>query len=695
VTDGHHFLRDLATVLGVAAVTTVAFQMLRWPVVLGYLLAGLVVGPHVPIPLVADLGTVQTLSELGLILLLFSVGLEFRIGKLLRVAPNAGLVGLVEVGLMLFLGATCARLLGWSGQEQVYAGGVVAISSTTIVVKAFDAQRVGGRQRELVLGVLVVEDLIAILLLAGLTAWSAGGGLSGRELLTAVGRLLGFLLLLITVGLLTVPRLFRAVVRLGQPETTLVAAVGFCFTIALLAQAAGYSVALGAFVAGMLVAESGREQEIEHLVRPVRDLFAAIFFVSVGMLIDPRLIARSWLPIAVFTPLVLCGKIAAVGVGAFLAGNSVRSSVMAGFSLAQIGEFSFILAGLGRAVGAVGEQLYPVAVAVAAITALTTPSLVRAAGPVSDWVDRRLPRPLQTFAALYGSWVERLRASRGAGQRSRVRRAVRLLLLDATSLLGLVFLSSLAGPSAAGWMQAQLGVGPRVTGWLLPVAGFALALPLLWGLLRVSRQLAGLLSNEAFPAPPGGATDPAAAPRRVLAVALHAGLLLLVGVPVLPITAPFLPPLSGALALTSLLALSLSGLWRSAADLQGHLRAGALVVVEVIAAQGASAAREDQAAGHALLEQVHSLLPGLGEPEPATIGAGSRAAGKTLRELNLRGRTGATVLGIARGEEQLILPDGAERLLEGDLLALAGSSEAISAAREELSGGASGSGVAP
>lgn len=684
MTSGHEFLRDLATVLGVAAVTTVAFQKLRWPVVLGYLLAGLLIGPHVPVPLVASLQTVQTLSELGVILLMFSVGLEFRIGKLLRVAPNAGLVGVVEIGLMVFLGTTCSRLLGWDGAEQIFAGAVVAISSTTIVVKAFDAQKVGGRQRELVLGVLVVEDLVAILLLAALAAVSAGGGLGGRELLLTLGRLFGFLLALLAAGLLLVPRLFRAVVRLGQAETTLVAAVGLCFAVALLAQAAGYSVALGAFMAGTLVAESGKEHEIERLVRPVRDLFAAIFFVSVGMLIDPRLVAREWAAVLAFVPLVVLGKVAAVGAGAFLAGNGVRTAVTAGLSLAQIGEFSFIIAGLGRAQGAIGDRLYAVAVAVATATALTTPTLVRVAGPAADWVDRRLPRPLQTFAALYGSWLEQLRASRDAGEGGRVRRMARLLLLDSASLAALAFAASRARAPAAAWLRANLRLTERPAGLLLLLAGLALAAPLLWGLLRVTWSLANLLAHKALPAAPAGAPDPAAAPRRVLTVALQAGLVLLVGGPLLAVTQPLLPPLLGGFVLAGLLVVVLVGLWRSASDLQGHVRAGALAIVEVIAAQGASATPQAEAAERALLDQVHRLLPGLGEPEPARLVPGSPAVGRTLRELNLRGHTGATILGIARGEAQILLPDGAETLREGDLLALAGATEAIEAARAAL-----------
>src|SRR3989454_220728 len=285
--DAHAFLTSLTVVLAVAAVTTVVFQRLRQPVVLGYLIAGLIVGPHVPIPLVANPAVVQTLSELGVILLMFSLGLEFRLRKLMAVGPTAGLTALLQSSLMVWLGFTIGRLFGWTPLESLFAGAVIAISSTTIIAKAFDEQGITGTLREFVVGVLIVEDLIAVLLMAVLTAIASGTGLAAGPLVATVARLVAFLVTLVAVGLMVVPRAIRVIVRLNRRETTLVASIGICFTIALLAQAFGYSIALGAFLAGSLVAESGEEKQVERLVEPVRDVFAAVFFVSVGMLIDP------------------------------------------------------------------------------------------------------------------------------------------------------------------------------------------------------------------------------------------------------------------------------------------------------------------------------------------------------------------------------------------------------------------------
>src|SRR4051812_22428826 len=323
----HDFLRALTTVLCVAGVTTVVFQRLRQPIVLGYLLAGLIVGPHVSIPLVANREVVQALSELGVILLMFSLGLEFSMRKLVEVAPTAGLTAIVQCSVMLYLGYLTAQAFGWSTLASVFAGAIVAISSTTIIAKAFDEQRISGPLRELVVGVLIVEDLIAILLMTALTAMTAGGGLSAQVVMQTTGRLSLFLVGLVVIGLLIVPRIIRQTRKLDQPETMLVVGIGIAFAGALVALEFGYSVALGAFIAGSLVAESGEGRRMEHLVQPVRDVFAAIFFVSVGMLIDPIVVAHNWILVLAFTLLVVFGKIIGVAFGAFLAGAGVRTSV--------------------------------------------------------------------------------------------------------------------------------------------------------------------------------------------------------------------------------------------------------------------------------------------------------------------------------------------------------------------------------
>jgi CPA2 family monovalent cation:H+ antiporter-2 len=676
--SAHDFLQALAVVLCVAAVTTVVFQRLRQPVVLGYLIAGLIVGPYVPIPLVADVSVVQTLSELGVILLMFSLGLEFSLRKLVQVAPTAGITAVIQSSLMVWLGFVAGRAFGWSVMESIFAGAIIAISSTTIIAKAFDEQGVRGGLRELVVGILIVEDLLGILLMAILTALATQAGDSGAVVWMAAGKLALFLAALIGGGMLVVPRFVRFLVGLRRNETLLVACVGICFAISLLALELGYSVALGAFIAGTLVAESGEQRRIEHLVQPVRDVFGAIFFVSVGMLIDPRMIAAQWVPVAILTGVVLVGKVIGVSLGAFLTGNGPRTSIQAGMSLAQIGEFSFIIAALGLTLKATRPFLYPVAVAVSAITTLTTPWLIRSSGTFASFVDRCLPPPLQTFASLYGTWLERLRASRAQG--GMVRRLVGMLAIDAGLLAAVIIGGAVAAQRFGPKLAERMSLDPLVALGAIAVLAGGIAVPFIVGVVRITGRLGRELASAALPNTAGGGPDLASAPRRAMVVTLQLGLGLVVLLPLAALTQPFLPgyllaPLLGALCVGLGVAF-----WRGAANLEGHVRAGAQVIVEALAKQSKSGEGSTDP-----LSQVNELLVGMGDPEPCRIPPSSRAVGKTLAELDLRSLTGATVLAITRDGSGSVLPSAKEVIRAGDVLALAGTQEAVDAARALLS----------
>ena len=692
--DAHEFLQNLATVLGVAALTTVIFQRLRLPVVLGYLIAGLIIGPHVPIALVADAQLVQVLSELGVILLMFSLGLELSVRSLARVGISTVFIAVIECSLMLWLGFVVGRAFGWTTTESVFAGAMVAISSTTIIARTFDEQRTGGKLRELVFGVLVVEDLVAILLLTALTAIGSGQGTSAGALAETAGRLAGFLALLLAGGLLIVPPLMRLVVRLERAETTLVASIGLCFATALLASEMGYSVALGAFIAGSLVAESGEAETVERLVHPVRDMFAAIFFVSVGMQIDPALLAEHWFPVVALCALVMIGKLLNVSLATFLAGHGVRNAVQTGMSMAQIGEFSFIIAALGISLGAVGDFLYPVAVAVSAVTALTTPALVRGSAAAAGWVDRRLPRPIQTFAALYGAWIDGLRSAPRDTAGARLRRTARWLAVDAMLVCAVVIGASLSQGAIAAWLAATTRIELDLARALVIAGAVVATLPFLWGMIGLARRLGLRLAEVALPAASGaagGGLDLTATPRRALVVGLQLGCLLIVAAPVIALTQPFLPPLSAVVLVVVVLVLGFA-FWRSAADLEGHVRAGAEMIVEALSSRAGPPPAGP--VDHGGAAPIHDALRGLGAPEVILVAEGSAVAGKSLATLNLRGATGATVLAIRRGTTNVVVPSGDVVLETGDALALAGSLEAIAAARTMLGASAGAGDVA-
>lgn len=683
--DAHHFLTNLALVLCVAAITTALFQQLRQPLVLGYLLAGAIVSPHTPFPLFADEETIRAFSELGVILLMFSLGLEFSFARLLRVGPTAGLVGVIQCSLMIWLGYLTGQMLGWTVLESLYTGALISISSTTIIVKAFAEENVPARLREIVFGILIVEDLIAILLLAVLTTVSGSSGLTAEGLAATMGRLATFLAVVVVGGLFAIPRLMRAVIRLDRPETTVVTSIGLCFGFALAAQAVGYSVALGAFLAGSLVAESGEGEVVEPLIRPVRDIFAAVFFISVGMLVDPMLVADQWAAVLLLTAVIVVGKLAGVGIGVFLTGESIRTSIKSGMSLAQIGEFSFIIAGVGLSSGATGAFLYPLAVSVSAVTTLLTPWLIRASDPVASYVDRRLPKPVQTFAALYGTWVEQLRT--GPAESTSGRRARRLsgwLLLDTALLAGIIISTAVWGTELVDRVRSAAEFPEELTWIVVAAVATTIAVPLCIGIARCTAALARVLGAIALP-PAAAGTDLGAAPRGVLVITLQITILLLVGAPLIALTSPFLPPFSAPLVVAGIILILGLALWRSARNLQDHTRAGAQAIMEVLARQlGSTAGEHDEK--DADLRQLHQLLPGLGAPRPIRVEAASPAVGRTLAQLNLRGLTGATILAIIREHDGVLIPTGKDVLQAGDLLAVAGTARAIESVEMLLEG---------
>ena len=677
---GYEFLRTFALVLVTAGITSILFQRLRLPVVFGYLLAGFLISPNMPaFPLQADAEIVQTLSELGVILLMFALGLEFSLSRFVKIAPTAGLIALGQSALLIVLGYFAGQAFGWTKLESVFAGAIIAISSTTIIVKAFAEQNTTGTFKNIVVGVLIAEDLIAILLLAVLTTAAKGTGVGGTELLVTIARLVAFLLAFLSIGILLIPRAIRGVMRLHRPETTVVVSLGLAFLCAFIALYFGYSVALGAFLAGALAAESGLGPRLERTIMPVRDVFAAVFFVAVGMLIDPRLIVENWPAIVVLTAIVIMGNVIGVPISSVLAGYSVRSSVQAGMSLAQIGEFSFIIATVGLTTGAIRPFLYPVAVAVSAITTLTTPFMIRHADRAGGWVDAKLPRPIQTFIALYDSWIARGRASHG---QVRFGRATAFLGLDVLLLAALLIGSSLESERLAAAVTKSVGLEKQAADVVVLAGTAFLAAPLVYALMRSTRTIARELAQRALPLAPANTVDYARASRQTFTIAVQIGLLLPSGAALAALTQPFLPSARVFWFMAAITAVLAFLFWRSARDLEGHARAGAEVVAAVLT-RGLEQSHEPS---HDGAEQPFTdLLRSLGEPQAQFLGEDSPAIGRTLASLNLRGRTGATILAVRREGHDILLPSGGEVLEAGDVVILAGAHEAIADARKQLS----------
>lgn len=661
---GSRVLIELVIVLGTAAAVTVVFQALRFPVVLGYVLAGLLIGPHVsvPMPLVANADLVHVLSELGIILLMFTIGLELPLKTIARVGLPAAMTALFEVGLVVTIGALIARLLGFSPVAAVFVGACLGISSTMLVAKAFEELGWKGGFTEVVFAILVFEDLIAIVLLAIVAAVASGAGLDAPELARMLAKLAGFLVLMLVGGLLLVPRTVRWIAQRARSETLAVTALAICFGTAALAAYASYSVALGAFVAGVLIAESGRGHDVFELVRPFRDIFAMVFFVSVGMTIDPHELMVEGPRIAALTLVVLLAKPVGVTIGVFLAGHGVNPAVRAGLSLAQIGEFSFVIAGI---VG--GPTLLAIAVGVSVLTTIVSPFFVRNSEAIAEWLAARLPRRIAMFVSFYESWLEKLRG-RETGGWKRYRRGVTVLVLDAGVLITIMIAASTVGPR----LLARTGLTGVTVPIVLVVAAGVLAAPFAFSMVRRVAVLSRRLAAEVIPV--GEPVDLGRAPRRALIVTFQLGMSLALAVPIVATVQPFIP---GSWMLVVVVALGLVVIMRrSIADFEGHVHAGSELILEMLSAP--------QQPETPLGAQVETILPGFGGMATVTLPPTSDAVGRSLAQLDLRARTGATVLAIGRGAHGLATPSPTEPLQAGDVLALAGSDEAVAAARDVL-----------
>ncbi len=389
-------IRDLALILFSAGVITLIFKRLKQPLVLGYIVAGFLASPHMPYtPSVEDMVDVKSWADLGVIFLLFALGLEFSFKKLVKAGGTAIVAACTVILCMMAVGILAGTAFGWKQMDCIYLGGMLAMSSTTIIYKAYDDM--GLRQQRfagLVLSVLILEDILAIILMVMLSTIAVSRNFEGMEMAFSIAKLAFFLILWFVVGIYLIPTFLKKARKWMSSETLLVVSLGMCFGMVVLASHAGFSAAFGAFMMGSILAETVEAETIVKVVAPVKDLFGSIFFVSVGMMVDPAMIAEYWLPIVVITLAILLGQ-TIFGSGAFLlAGQPLKTSMQCGFSLTQIGEFAFIIASLGVSLGVTSSFLYPIVVAVSVITTFLTPYMIRLAVPAYDSLQKHLPGSL-------------------------------------------------------------------------------------------------------------------------------------------------------------------------------------------------------------------------------------------------------------------------------------------------------------
>jgi len=497
-----HFVQDLTVVMLVAGAVTLLFRRLNQPVVLGYILAGIIIGPYTPpFSLISDQEIIRTLANLGVILLMFSLGLHFNLKKLKRIGMPAFVAAFLEILFMVWIGYELGMLFWKDPLTALFLGGILAISSTTIIIKALQELKLMNEKfSELVFGILIVEDILAMALIALLSGIAQTGSLNVAEVLVTLSKLGVFLASLMVAGLLLAPPLLRYVARFNNPEMTLIVLLALCFGVSFLATRLGYSEALGAFMIGSIVSGTRKLGNYEALISPVKDMFSAIFFVSIGMFIDPFSLKDYWHMILLLSLVVIAGKIFTCSLGSLIAGVELKTSVKVGMSLAQIGEFSFIIATLGLSLKVTNPALFPIAVLVSAITTLTTPYLLRVSDPFSAWMIRHAPPKLIESINLYSAWLSRVfhQPSRNAYV-GELKSALLQLLLNMT-LITAIFVVANFGAENFGFLWRER---PRFFQDLNPLfwsIGFLASLPLIVSSSTRLKRLGSQFSKGVFSA---------------------------------------------------------------------------------------------------------------------------------------------------------------------------------------------------
>lgn len=675
----HHlmFLQDLAIVMIVAGIATILFRQFKQPVVLGYIVAGVLIGPHTPpVQFIHDEETIKTLAELGVIFLMFALGLEFSFRKLQKVGVTAFIAASLEILLMIVAGYEIGRFFGWSQMDSIFLGAILSISSTTIIIKALEGL---GKKNEsfasIIIGILIVEDILAIVMIALLSGFATTGQFVAQEVGMTVLGLAAFLGTLLVVGLIAVPRLLNYVAKFKSDEMLLVTVVALCFGISLITVKLGYSVALGAFLIGAIIAESRHIFRIETLMLPVRDLFSAVFFVSIGLLIDPHLIIKYAWPIVIISTVVIVGKVFTCSLGCLVAGHDTRTSMQVGMGLAQIGEFSFIIAALGLSLGVTSDFIYPIAVAVSAITTLTTPYLMAVSDPVVNTFDRLAPKPLLRVLSNYSHWVGSISQQSQAGFERKIllklglQMGVNMLLVTGIFIgAGFIYRNYADNipdlPGGANSEKAALWFVALLVSFPLLVA--------VWRKLEASAMVISEMSVN--PAKAGDRTFALQSIITNVITIVGTGVLVLI---VLFLSSTLLPSWNVLLLVCAVVAICGFFFYRGSVK---------------VYASAQSALREtfaEPADPHPLhhAESTAPTLPPLlreARLETVKLAQESQAAGKLIAELQLRPETGASIVGIERGGESIINPGPNEELAPGDEILLLGSSAQLEAAREML-----------
>ena len=636
-------IRDLGLILMTAAVAVLLFRLIKQPLVLGYLIAGFLAGNHFDFfPSVKDIKSVEVWAEIGVIFLLFSLGLEFSFKKLMKVGGTASITAVTQIVTMVSLGYLVGQWIGWKPMDSLFLGVILSISSTTIILKTFEELGVKTQKfAGIVVGSLIVQDIVAILMMVLLSTIAVSQQFSGSELLLSVFKLIFFLIIWFVGGIFFIPTLLKKAKNILTDEMLLIISLALCLMMVILAANVGFSPALGAFIMGSIIAETTQAEHIEHLVKPVKDLFGAVFFVSVGMLINPETLYDYAFPVALLTLVVLLGQSISSTIGALLAGQPLKQSVQTGMSLSQIGEFSFIIATLGMTLNVTSDFLYPIVVAVSAVTAFTTPFMVKFSTPFSEYLEKKLPR----------KWIKKIERYSANAQSIKlvsnwqivVRAFLTQVVIHSVIIVAVTLLSSkFILPLVEGSPFANI-FGALIT--LVIISPFLWALSLRRvavkevAILREERKYRGPILMMIL--------------MRMLLALFYIGFLLNI----------FFSPILAFISLIS--AVVIYFVFPKKLNAQYHKIEGHFLKN--------LNARENKK----IIRSRSDLTPWDGHMTTFDIAPTSNIAGKTLEELRIREELGINIAFIKRGEIMINIPNKNERLFPGDEICIIGTDNQV------------------
>ncbi|NDW11532.1 sodium:proton antiporter [Bacteroides sp. 214] len=651
----HEFITDLAIILITAGIATIVFKWLKQPVVLGYILAGFIAGPHVTwLPTVTDMGNVEVWAEIGVIFLLFALGLEFSFKRLMAVGGTATIATLVNLGSMIIIGYFVGKAFGWSQMDSIFLGGMLSMSSTTIIIKAFNdmglqKQRFAG----IVFGMLIVEDLAAILMMVLLSTLAVSNEIEGTALLGSLFRLVFFILIWFVVGIYLIPTMLKAIKRFLNDETLLIIAMGFCFGMVLFASHVGFSAALGAFIMGSILAETVAVKHIERLVEPLKNFFGAVFFVSVGMMLAPDIVREHSVTIAVLVVVVLIGRVIFATLGVLASGEGLKVSLQAGFSLAQIGEFSFIIATLGTSLGVISNTLYPIIVSVSIITTFTTPYCIRLATPLYAFIEKRIPSRWNTL--ITGYTASKYKTVNTQNDWNKLLKSILQLvaIYSALAIAVLLLCERFTTPYIIEYIPGRVG---RIISATLTISLMAPFLRAILMKKNRSEEFKNLWGNNYF--------------NRGILILLIASRVFLCMILILMVLTPLFSNLTIWMSLIGFVVIIFiilsQGFKKQSRKMEARFLSN-LNLKQTL--EENKAAIPSSMKKHLLSKEIHI--------EEIEITPNSPKIGKSLHELNFRQKTGVSVVTILRGNRKINIPDAHEKLYPYDRIVIAGSDDNI------------------